>query len=473
MGPRRAPPHTRGSEAQRRGERDDPGPAPGGVGRPGHRPGGRRHTAPTGLAGERRTAAAPPDERRKRRGQRRRETPGRARARKRGGEAGRAKETNDDTRTVFPSRDVRGDAAAHDAQTGPDLGDGESHRPEPPPPHRREKKSTQAGGYLTARHPTRCGGGSPRETRLPGGRRRRGRKSPQTHLGRRTHRHAADDGRPLSLLPSRGSRNARSLPLAPSRTDPPPRQTRPPPPKEGPPAVTGPDASGDATGDDRPPFSPKAAPERVVTTPQSQNRIPDPEEGRVNPLLPKRGNAAGEGGARRPPHGTQHERRTHATRAARPRSRERQRRGSAGGTARGGHGRWTGGAREPTATQPRSLPARLRAPTEARTHPRGSGGTGVPRHSGVHARGPFVPRHGLHVPGSDTAGTPASRHALLPRVVPPRTRSEEARAAVGDRHKRSGFFPPQRRDAARGTRPKLRASGCQGVLGATPFSSDR
>ena len=91
----------------------------------------------------------PPDERRKRRGQRRRETPGRARARKRGGEAGRAKETNDDTRTVFPSRDVRGDAAAHDAQTGPDLGDGESHRPEPPPPHRREKKKHASGGVIS------------------------------------------------------------------------------------------------------------------------------------------------------------------------------------------------------------------------------------------------------------------------------------------------------------------------------------
>ena len=160
------PPHTRGSEAQRRGERDDPGPAPGGVGRPG-----------TGRAGdgtprqrawrERRTAAAPGREAeaeetgtpRKNRAAR---VLANAGERREGGE----RDDDDDTRTVFPSRDVRGDAAAHDAQTGPDLGDGESHRPEPPPPAAPEEKKHASGGYLTARHPTRCGGGSPHETRL-------------------------------------------------------------------------------------------------------------------------------------------------------------------------------------------------------------------------------------------------------------------------------------------------------------------
>ena len=125
---------------------------------------------------------------------------------------------------------------------------------------------------------------------------------------------------------------------------------------------------------------------------------------------------------------------------------------------------WGPGAhRHPAPLSSRSAPRPDRgahAPSGER-----SGGTGVPRHSGVHARGPFVPRHGLHVPGSDTAGTPASRHALLPRVVPPRTRSEEARAAVGDRHKRSGFFPPPKTGRGEGHPAEATRIGLSGRAG--------
>lgn len=312
----------------------------------------------------------------------------------------RGERDDDDTRTVFPSRDVRGDAAAHDARTGPDLGDGESHRPEPPPPAApEEKKKHASGGYLTARHPTRCGGGSPHETRLfpPRGRRRRrrGRKSPQTHLSRRTHRHAADDGRPLSLLPSRGSRNTRSLASRTLFSHGPTAETDAPAAAGGrPPAATGPDASGDAPGDDRPPFSPKAAPEREVTTPQSQNRIPDHEEGRVNRFSPTVGTLPGRGerGDLHTAHNTSDARTRRARRGRGPR--ERQRRGSAGGTARGGartvDGWGPGAHRHPAPFFPLGSASRPRC---VRTLG-GAGGTGVPRHSGVRARGPFVPRHG-------------------------------------------------------------------------------
>ncbi|KAM7328965.1 hypothetical protein ACRRTK_010578 [Alexandromys fortis] len=342
----------------------------------------------------------------------------------------RGERDDDDTRTVFPSRDVRGDAAAHDARTGPDLGDGESHRPEPPPPAApEEKKSTQAGGI------------SPPGTQ-PGRRRRRGRKSPQTHLSRRTHRHAADDGRPLSLLPSRGSRNTRSLASRTLFSHGPTAETDAPAAAGGrPPAATGPDASGDAPGDSRPPFSPKAAPEREVTTPQSQNRIPDHEEGRVNRFSPTVGTLPGRGerGDLHTAHNTSDARTRRARRGRGPR--ERQRRGSAGGTARGG----------------------------ARTVD--GWGPGAHRHPA-----PFFPLGSASRPRLRRAhGTPSSRHALLPRVVPPRTRSEEARAALGDTEN-ARVSPPKDgtwRGAPGRSYAHREVRACQGGDPKHALSSDR
>lgn len=130
-------------------------------------PAGRETTHRANGLGGRDGRRPPPDERRRRRRPGHREKNRAVRVLANAGERREGGEgDDDDTRTVFPSRDVRGDAAAHDAQTGPDLGDGESHRPEPPPPAAPEEKKHASGGYLTARHPTRCGGGSPHETRL-------------------------------------------------------------------------------------------------------------------------------------------------------------------------------------------------------------------------------------------------------------------------------------------------------------------
>ena len=106
------------------------------------------------------------------------------------------------TWTVFPLEGREGGRRTADPRRsgGPDLGDGESHRPEPPPPATGGERARNTLGYLAARRPTRRGWRFPtRATRAPfpeDG--RRGRKSPQTHLGRRTHRQqpqTADDAR--------------------------------------------------------------------------------------------------------------------------------------------------------------------------------------------------------------------------------------------------------------------------------------
>ena len=105
------------------------------------------------------------------------------------------------TWTVFPLEGREGGRTADPRRSGgPDLGDGESHRPEPPPPATGGERARNTLGYLAARRPTRRGWRFPtRATRAPfpeDG--RRGRKSPQTHLGRRTHRQqpqTADDAR--------------------------------------------------------------------------------------------------------------------------------------------------------------------------------------------------------------------------------------------------------------------------------------
>lgn len=195
---------------------------------------------------------------------------------------------------------------------------------------------------------------------------------------------------------------------------------------------------------------------------------PRPRGGTGQPLLPNRGNAAGEGGARRPPHGTQHERRTHATRAARPRSagtaktgkrgRDRSRRGTDGGRV---------GPGSPPPPSP-VLPARLRVPTEVRAHPRGS--WGEPGSRGTRACAHAAPS--FPATGNTPQAPTRARHAVVTtRSLAPRGSSPDSERGgagrIGRHRKRSGF-PPQRRDVARGTRPKLRASGGQGVPGGRP-----
>ncbi|XP_057614465.1 serine/arginine repetitive matrix protein 1-like [Chionomys nivalis] len=324
---------------------------------------------------------------------------------------------------------------------GPDLGDGESHRPEPPPsPHRREKKARkwgvshrQAPNPVRWRFPTRDAPSRRTTTTTTGPEESPDAPRTADPPPRRRRRTSA---KPPSL--ARFPKRAKPASLAPSRTDPPPRQTRPPPPKD-PPAATGPDASGDAPGDDRPPFSKGRTRERGHD-PAKPEPDPRPRGGTGQPLLPNRGNAAGEGerGDSHTAHNTSDARTRRAQRGRGPR--ERQRRGSAGGTARGGHGRRTGGTREPTATQPRSLPCSAPRPDRGAYAPSGERGDRGPAALGrAHTRPlrspPRVTRPGLR------HDTPASRHALLSRVVPPRTRSEEARAAVGDTNAR--VSPPK------------------------------
>lgn len=393
----------------------------------------------------------------------------------------RGERDDDDTRTVFPSRDVRGDAAAHDARTGPDLGDGESHRPEPPPPAApEEKKKHASGGYLTARHPTRCGGGSPHETRLF--------PPPRTTT----------------------TTGPEESPDAPQPADPPPRRRRrtsakPPAlarfPKHAKPGLSHPLLARThrrdrrarrrrrkAPGGDGPRRVRRRAgrrPTAVLSKGRTRERGHDPAKpepdprprgGTGQPLLPNRGNAAGEGGARRPPHGTQHERRTHATRAARPRSagtaktgkrgRDRSRRGTDGGRV---------GPGSPPPPSP-VLPARLRVPTEVRAHPRGSGGNRGPAALGRARTRPLRSPPRVTRPRLRRAhGTPSSRHALLPRVVPPRTRSEEARAASGDTEN-ARVSPPKDgtwRGAPGRSYAHREVRACQGGDPKHALSSDR
>ncbi|XP_057617135.1 collagen alpha-1(III) chain-like [Chionomys nivalis] len=405
----------------------------------GNRQSGRRHTAPTGLAGE--TGGGPPPGREA-------EAEGTGTPRKAGPRAcsetrreRREGERGDDTRTVFPSRDGRGDAAAHDARTGRTSGTG---RVIDRSPHRRrtggKKKARkwgvshrQAPNPVRWRFPTRDAPSRRTTTTTTGPEESPDAPRTADPPPRRRRRTSA---KPPSL--ARFPKRAKPASLAPSRTDPPPRQTRPPPPKD-PPAATGPDASGDAPGDDRPPFSKGRTRERGHD-PAKPEPDPRPRGGTGQPLLPNRGNAAGEGerGDSHTAHNTSDARTRRAQRGRGPR--ERQRRGSAGGTARGGHGRRTGGTREPTATQPRSLPCSAPRPDRGAYAPSGERGDRGPAALGrAHTRPlrspPRVTRPGLR------HDTPASRHALLSRVVPPRTRSEEARAAVGDTNAR--VSPPK------------------------------
>lgn len=438
---RGGPPHARGSEAQRRGERDDPGPAPGGVGRPG-----------TGRAGddtprqrarrERRTAAAPQDERRRRRGPGRREKAGRARSqtRGRGGRGGKRRRRHADgssprgTRGGTPRPTTLG--RARTSGTGRVIDRSPRRR------HRR-RKSTQAGGISPPG--TQPGAVAVPHTRraFPEDGRRRGRKSPQTHLGRRTHRHAADDGRPLSLLPSRGSPKPReaclSHPLA--RTHRRDRRAR--------------RRRGKALRRRRAPTRPAT---RRETTDRRSLQRPHPRErsrprkARTGSPTPRRdGSTAAPqtwercrgGGARRPPHGTQHERRTHATRATRPRSAGTAKTGKRGRVrsrrARTVDGWGPGAHRHPSpALSSRSAPRPDRgagAPSGERGN-RGPAALGRARTRPLRSR-PRVTRprlrHARH------AGV--TTRSLAPRGSSPD--SERGGAGRSGRQHKLGFSPPK------------------------------
>lgn len=332
-----------------------------------------------------------------------------------------------------------------------------------------EESGTHArGGYLTVRHPTRCGWRLPtRETRTPfpeddGA----GRVPRRTSADGPTVDNADDDGRPLSLFPSRVPRNARRASSSTARTDPPPRQTRPPPPKEGPPAATGPDASGDApeTTDRR--FSKGRARERghEPATPEPDSPAPR----RVgSPLPPDRGNAAGVRGseATSTRHAVTSDTRTRRARRGRGRGNGRDGEGREGPLAAG-----TDGGRVGPGSPPPPSPAIPCAPhPEACAPPSGSvwGGTRVPAALGrARKRGPLrsFPNHGRNnIPGSGTA-TPASRHALfcpawfLPGLGARRRGPQRAQNTLG--------FPPPKSGRGEGNPAKATRIGrSQGGLG--------
>ena len=323
----------------------------------GNRPGGRRHTAPTGLAGE--TDGGRPRTRGGGGGDRdTAKKPGRARTRKRGGEAGGRGKRRRRHADGLPLEGREGGRRGPRRSDGPGpRGRGESSTGTPAARRTGGEKARKRGvSHRQAPNPVRWRFPT-RDAPLPGARRRRrrGRKSPQTHLSRRTHRYAADDGRPLSLLPSRGSRNTRSLAsrtLFLARTHRRDRRARHHRRKTA--GGDGPRRVRRRAGRRPTAILSKGRTRERGHDPAKPEPDPRPRGGTGQPLLPNRGNAAGEGerGDLHTAHNTSDARTRRARRGRGPR--ERQRRGSAGGPARGGHGRWTGGAREPTATQPRS-----------------------------------------------------------------------------------------------------------------------
>lgn len=394
---------------------------PGGVGRDREPAGRGTTTAPTGLAGE-----ADGGRLRARRGGGgdrdpvgKKTKPGRARARKRGGRGGRGRERRRRRARSSPSRDVRGDAPrTHDAREGRTSGTGRVIARSPRRRHRRrELARTRGEGYLTAGHPTRCGWRFPtRETRAP---------FPEDDGAGRVPRRTSADGptvadadprtsaKPLSL--ARFPETRRGLLFSPARTDPPPRQTRPPPPKDlrRRRAPTRP-----ATRRRRPTaVSPKAAPEREVTSPRRQNRIPGPEEGRVTAAPRSWERCRGEG------------ERGDSTRHAARATHARDAHGEAAdaGTAKTGKsGRdrsrrtrtvdgWGPGAhRHPAPLFPLGS---TRPEACAKPPPSGVGDSGSRGTRACAQRGPLPsPTTGVttsQAPARRHAGTPASRHALF------------------------------------------------------------
>ena len=284
---------------------------------------------------------------------------------------------------------------------------------------------------------------------LPGGRTTGPEESPDAPRPTDPPSTAADRGRrPLSLFPSRGSpKRAGASSSFPTRTDPHLRDRRARR-RRRTSGGDGPRRVRRRAGDDRPPFLQRPRPRERSRARDARTGSPAPRRD-GSPLLPDRGNAAGERGSEATPHGTpQRATHTHATRTARPRTRERQRRGSAGGTARGGHGRC--GRVGPGSPPPPSpaLPARLRAPRRAHHPPRGSGVTGGSRGARARARrGPLrPPTTGNNIPGS---GTARRRHGTL-SFAPRGSSPDSERGGAGRSGHTNARVPPPKVGTRRG-----------------------
>ncbi|XP_060232870.1 collagen alpha-1(I) chain-like [Meriones unguiculatus] len=280
-----------------------------------------------------------------------------------------------------------------------------------------------------------------------GGRKRTG-ITPLTLRERSRHTRGAEPSRPQKRRrpPQRGApgrRNARGC------------RTPTPPPPRAPRAGTGPPRRP-TTSRTRPTAVSKRPPPRERSI---HRRDPDdpgsPGGGKGHPRSPNRGNAAEEGGASgTTPRHTNRPQRTHHARQ-RP-SRGNGKDGDAHGRAARG-GRPRGGGRGTGTGGTGSPPPPFRYPS--RGAPRGWDGADRAR-AGVHTR-PF--HHRYRQPPPREPNTPRRRHdaELLPRVIPPRTRSEEARAALEKERflTEGGAYPTRPSTPGRGQPEKRRACG--------------
>ncbi|XP_060232871.1 collagen alpha-1(III) chain-like [Meriones unguiculatus] len=225
-------------------------------------------------------------------------------------------------------------------------------------------------------------------------------------------------------------------------------------------------AEGPSSGNGTPPTSDdepdaadrrlqKAAPEREIDTPPRPGRPRIPRRGERSPALPQPWERCRGGGASgTTPRHTNRPQRTHHARQ-RP-SRGNGKDGDAHGRAARG-GRPRGGGRGTGTGGTGSPPPPFRYPS--RGAPRGWDGADRAR-AGVHTR-PF--HHRYRQPPPREPNTPRRRHdaELLPRVIPPRTRSEEARAALEKERflTEGGAYPTRPSTPGRGQPEKRRACG--------------
>ncbi|XP_060222293.1 collagen alpha-1(I) chain-like [Meriones unguiculatus] len=225
-------------------------------------------------------------------------------------------------------------------------------------------------------------------------------------------------------------------------------------------------AEGPSSGNGTPPTSDdepdaadrrlqKAAPEREIDTPPRPGRPRIPRRGERSPALPQPWERCRGGGASgTTPRHTNRPQRTHHARQ-RP-SRGNGKDGDAHGRAARG-GRPRGGGRGTGTGGTGSPPPPFRYPS--RGAPRGWDGADRAR-AGVHTR-PF--HHRYRQPPPREPNTPRHRHdaELLPRVIPPRTRSEEARAALEKERflTEGGAYPTRPSTPGRGQPEKRRACG--------------
>lgn len=213
-------------------------------------------------------------------------------------------------------------------------------------------------------------------------------------------------------------------------------------------------------GDDRPPFLQRPRPRERSRARNARTGFPGPEEGRVTAAPRSWERCRGERGseATSTRHAVTSDTRTRRARRGRGRGNGRDGEGREGPLAAG-----TDGGRVGPGSPPPPSPAIPYAPhPEACAPPWGSvGGTRVPAALGrARNAGPFVRSPTTGVTTSQAPARQRRRHDTLsfaPRGSSPD--SERGGAGRSGGHKTRSGFPPQSRDAARGTRPKLRASG--------------